>query len=485
MVPSDRVRVENDAPWRPERAYVLYWMTANRRLQWNYALDRALEVARELRRPLLVFEPLRIDHRWASLRFHTFVVQGMRDNAATAAASGVSYFPWVEPEIGASRGLLASLAADAAAVVTDTWPSLFHPRMLRAAAERLDVRLEAVDSVGVVPLAQPGRDFTAAQHFRRHLHKTAAHLLAEHPVPEPLAGYDLGRAELPAGIASRWPASDVDALLAGGLSDLALDPLAPTALTGGPVAGENLARGFLTSRLSRYHTDRNDPDGDGASGLSPWLHFGHVSAHRLLAEVVAQEAWTPDRVDRSKVAAREGFWGMGPAAEAFVDECVVWRELGHQWCYLHPDAHEDMDALPDWALATLRAHTADRRPVVYDRAQLAAARTHDPLWNAAQRQLVHEGRIQNYLRMLWGKKVLEWSATPREAWDTLFELNNRYALDGRDPNSVSGISWTFGRFDRPWGPERPIFGTIRYMSSDNTAKKLSLRAYLQRWGRPL
>jgi deoxyribodipyrimidine photo-lyase len=143
-----------------------------------------------------------------------------------------------------------------------------------------------------------------------------------------------------------------------------------------------------------------------------------------------------------------------------------------------------MDSLPDWALSTLRAHASDPRPVVYDRERLAAARTHDPLWNAAQRQLVEEGRIQNYLRMLWGKKVLEWSATPREAWDTLFELNNRYALDGRDPNSVSGISWTFGRFDRPWGPERPIFGTVRYMSSDNTAKKLSLDAYLRRWGRP-
>lgn len=483
MVPSDRVQVENDAPWRPERPYVLYWMTANRRLSWNYALDRALELARELGRPLLVFEPLRVDHRWASRRFHTFVVQGMWDNAAEAAAHGVTYLPWVEPEVGAGRGLLEALAASAAAVVTDLWPSLFHPHMLRAAAARLDVRLESVDSVGVLPLAQPGRDFTAAQHFRRHLHKTAWHLLAEHPEPAPLTGYDLHRALVPAEVVARWPASDLAALLAGGIDALPLDPLAPAPLRGGAVAGEAVARAFLETRLGRYHTDRNDPDGDGASGLSPWLHFGHVSAHRLIHEVVLREGWSPSQVDPSKIAAREGFWRMSAAAEAFVDECVVWRELGHQWCYLHPESHEDMDSLPDWALTTLRAHAQDARPVVYDRDRLAAARTHDPLWNAAQRQLVEEGRIQNYLRMLWGKKVLEWSATPREAWDTLFDLNNRYALDGRDPNSVSGISWTFGRFDRPWGPERPIFGTVRYMSSDNTAKKLTLDAYLRRWGR--
>mgnify|MGYP000440960649 CR=1 FL=1 len=144
--------------------------------------------------------------------------------------------------------------------------------------------------------------------------------------------------------------------------------------------------------------------------------------------------------------------------------------------------HDDYESLPEWAKATLREHATDARSHVYTLADFATASTHDEVWNAAQRQLVREGTIQNYLRMLWGKKVLEWSRTPEEAWHVLVELNNRYALDGRDPNSYSGIGWVLGRFDRPWGPVRPIYGTIRYMSSDATRRKLGLRGYLARWG---
>jgi deoxyribodipyrimidine photo-lyase len=159
---------------------------------------------------------------------------------------------------------------------------------------------------------------------------------------------------------------------------------------------------------------------------------------------------------------------------------VTWRELAYVFCHHDPD-HATWDALPPWARKTLTDHGRDPRPVLYARAELEAAATHDPIWNAAQRQLVAEGRIHNYLRMLWGKKILEWSKSPREALATLIELNNKYAVDGRDPNSYSGILWTLGLFDRPWGPVRPIFGTIRYMSSDATKKKLDMDEYLARW----
>jgi deoxyribodipyrimidine photo-lyase len=145
------------------------------------------------------------------------------------------------------------------------------------------------------------------------------------------------------------------------------------------------------------------------------------------------------------------------------------------------DDYDRYESLPDWAQTTLAEHAGDQRPFVYRPEQLEAADTHDPLWNAAQRQLVGEGRIHNYLRMLWGKKVLEWSASPREALATLIELNNKYALDGRNPNSYSGIFWVFGRYDRAWGPERPIFGKIRYMSSENTARKVRVKDYIRRY----
>jgi deoxyribodipyrimidine photo-lyase len=171
---------------------------------------------------------------------------------------------------------------------------------------------------------------------------------------------------------------------------------------------------------------------------------------------------------------------MSAGAEARLDELVTWRELGFNMAARRDD-YDRYESLPDWARKTLEKHQRDRRPTVYSLEDFEAAATHDPLWNAAQRQLVREGRIHNYLRMLWGKKILEWSASPRDALETMIELNNRFALDGRDPNSYSGIFWCLGRYDRAWGPERPIFGTVRYMSSENTARKLHVTQYLRRY----
>ena len=172
---------------------------------------------------------------------------------------------------------------------------------------------------------------------------------------------------------------------------------------------------------------------------------------------------------------------MSEPAEAFLDQLVTWREVGYNFC-AHRSDYDDYECLQDWAKATLAKHARDKRLYTYTMDEFASARTHDLLWNAAQRQLVTEGCIHNYLRMLWGKKILEWTASPEEALDIMVELNNRYALDGQDPNSYSGIFWILGRYDRPWGPERPIFGTVRYMSSANTARKLRVNSYLRGYG---
>jgi deoxyribodipyrimidine photo-lyase len=170
---------------------------------------------------------------------------------------------------------------------------------------------------------------------------------------------------------------------------------------------------------------------------------------------------------------------MSPAAEAFIDQLVTWRELGYNMAARRDD-YAEYSSLPDWARRSLDAHAADPRPHIYPFETLDAATTDDELWNAAQRQLRREGRIQNYLRMLWGKRILEWTAAPQDALAAMIELNNRYALDGRNPNSYSGIFWVLGRYDRPW-PVRPIFGAVRYMSSANTARKLRVREYLARY----
>jgi deoxyribodipyrimidine photo-lyase len=179
---------------------------------------------------------------------------------------------------------------------------------------------------------------------------------------------------------------------------------------------------------------------------------------------------------------REGWWGVSAGAESWLDEFVTWREIGYNMTS-HRDDYDQYESLPDWARATLEKHGTDPRETIYTLDEFAKAETHAPLWNAAQRQLLREGKIHNYLRMLWGKKILEWSATPQEALEVMIELNNRYALDGRNPNSYSGIFWCLGRYDRPWGPERPTLGTVRYMSSDNTRRKLKLQEYLKAYSR--
>jgi deoxyribodipyrimidine photo-lyase len=474
------MRPLNDVPVRPGGGFVVYWMTAFRRLSWNHALDHAIALAARHGRPLIVLEALRGDYPWSSARFHRFVMDGMADHARRLAPTRVAYFPYVEPRAGAGQGLLRALAADAVAVVGDDWPGFFHPRMLSATA-RLPCRVEVVDSCGLLPLRAAERAFPTAHAFRRFLQGVLPAHLTDMPDPEPLRRLPAGRAEIPGAILERWPATPLP-VLESGLPDLpfACD-VPPAAVRGGAVAGTERLDGFLATRLSRYAEERNAPDADAASGLSPYLHFGHISTWQILARLAHAEGWAPDRVARKATGRREGWWGMGRSAEAFLDELVTWRELGLN-AAVHLPGYQSFASVPDWARRTLAEHAADHRPHRYDLADLDGGGTHDRLWNAAQRQLREEGTIQSYLRMLWGKKVLEWSRTPESAAAALIELNNRYALDGRDPNSYSGIYWCFGRYDRPWGPRRPIFGTVRYMSSANTARKLPLAEYLHRFG---
>lgn len=481
MTASSRIRALNDRPLAPRGAYVLYWMIAARRSRSSFGLDRALEHARAMGRPLVVFEPLRVGHRWASARFHQFVIDGMRDNRRAFDVPGVRYLPYLEASPGQGAGLLEALAAAAAVVVTDDFPCFFLPRMVTQAAGRLAVRLEAVDGNGLLPMRAADRAFPTAYAFRRHVQRTLHAQIAKAPDPDPLrVALTHARPVLPRAV-ERWP--DALAWLDGGgtVASLPLDhTVGPTGLRGGAAAARVRLEAFADADLPRYAVARNDLGAEAASQLSPYLHFGHLSAHEVFHAVMRREGWLGELPVGGR-GAREGWWGVSPAAESFLDQLVTWRELGFNMC-AHRDDYAEYSSLPDWAQATLARHATDERDAVYTLAQFDAAGTADPLWNAAQRQLRQEGRIHNYLRMLWGKKILEWSPTPESALATMVELNNRYALDGRDPNSYSGIFWTLGRYDRPWGPERAVFGTVRYMSSANTARKVRVAGYLSRYG---
>tara|TARA_B100000214_G_scaffold371750_1_gene348728 strand:- start:1318 stop:2358 length:1041 start_codon:yes stop_codon:yes gene_type:complete len=236
---------------------------------------------------------------------------------------------------------------------------------------------------------------------------------------------------------------------------------------------------FLKNRLHRYNIDRNNIEKPSVSGLSPWLHFGHISSIEIVSKILDSEKWTPENITTARKGAREGWWGLPAGVESFLDQIITWRELGFNNAYHNPN-HNKYESIPEWAKLTLSEHSDDER-MFYTFEQIEKAETHDEVWNAAQQELLQTGIIHNYLRMLWGKRILEWAQTPEQAVEWMIELNDKYALDGRDPNSYTGIFWVLGRHDRAWGPERAIFGKIRYMSSENTKKKLKLKPYLQQF----
>ena len=475
MIPVVRIRALNEAPLRPQRDYVLYWMTSFRRARSNFALERAVEHARALDKALVVFEPLRVGYEFANDRLHTFVLQGMEENQRRFAGTTAHYFPFVETKAGAGKGLLAALAARACVLVGDDWPSFFVPQMQAAAARQVDVRFEVVDSNGLYPMHHTTRVFATAHSFRTHLQKVLPPHLLEFPREDPLKGVKL-RA-LPSSVTSRWRSEFPTA------AQLPIDHSVPAvSLEGGSAAGEARLAGFVDQRLREYSEARNEPEVDGTSMLSPWLHFGHVSSHQLFARIVKQERWSVEKLGKSIGGAREGWWKLSPAAEAFIDQFVTWRELGFNLSSHRPESYRSLDSLPGWARETIAAHAKDPRPHLYSLQQLELGKTHDRLWNAAMGQLRREGWFHNYLRMLWGKKIYEWSKSAADALFAMEYLMGKYSLDGRDPISWSGYFWVLGRYDRAWGPERKIFGKLRYMSSDNTAKKLSVKQYIGKYG---
>jgi deoxyribodipyrimidine photo-lyase len=479
--PTLRIRTLTSAQITRDGSYVLYWMTASRRLAWNYALDRAIQIASATERPLLILEAVSASYRWASDRHHQAIIDGMVEHRADSDSLPLGYYPYVEPYPGAGEGLLEALASRAVAVVTDDSPVFFTPELIRAASRLSGVRVEAVDSCGLLPLRAPGRSFSAAYHFRRYLQKELPVHLAETPSPAPFTDTRIPpfTVELDA-VESRWPSASASGLLErGALSTLAIDhTISPSGWQGGTRPATAALDDFVERGIGAY-PDRNHPDLDVTSGLSPWLHYGHISAHEVFEAVASRERWNPLRLSTIADGRRKGWWGVSEAAEAFLDQLVTWRELGYGFA-VHEPEYRRYEALPGWARGTLEDHVSDPRAYSYTLAQFTAAETHDELWNAAQRQLVRDGRIHNYLRMLWGKKILEWTEHPREALDVMVELNNRYALDGRDPNSYSGIFWVMGRFDRGW-PERPIFGKVRSMTSKSTRRKVTLDRYLDTW----
>ena len=479
---STRLHTLNEQPIDHTKPFILYWMVSARRPQYNFALEHAIELANKHDMGVVVFEGLRMNYRWASERFHTFVQEGMLNNQHSFSNTKVTYIPCLETPDVNIKEILWSLIKQSAAVVTDYFPAFFLPKMTQLTAQQCPVQFQQVDGNGIYPLAATDRIFTTAHSFRRHIQKTVAPFLTDFPTEDPSSS--LNRSYVPDNTAFTNEAlqsfnqdiRNVD------LSTLQIDHgiKAVADRKGGHTHARTRLTNFIKTGLLKYDTDRQSADNDPSSGLSPYLHFGHISVHEMVHRIWTEHNWTPSMAAIKATGSRVGWWNLPPHIEAFLDQIITWRDLGFVYCHHDPN-YATYESLPEWAKKTMSEHLDDKREYVYTLEAFEKAQTHDPIWNAAQRQLIKEGRMHNYLRMLWAKKVLHWTKTPQDAVLILEELNNKYALDGRDPNSYSGIMWTLGRFDRAW-TERTIFGKIRYMTSDSTKRKMKLTQYLKTYG---
>jgi deoxyribodipyrimidine photo-lyase len=442
----ERARRLNPAPVSPRGEYVLYWCQMNRRAEANQALDFAVDLANELHLPVLFYEGLTYAYPYASDRFHRFILEGVPETARRLAALGIGYTFYMRRGPSDPNDVFYRLAARAAAVVTDDYPTFLAARNNANVAPKVDVAFYAVDASCIVPMARFEKREYAAYTIRPKIHRLLPQYLW------PLTPVKAGKRFPPR--VSEFHTPVTSANIAGLIASCQIDHTVPPAVSivGGRRAAQEQLAHFLKHGLARYGAEGKEPSAHGTSGLSPYLHFGQISSLEIA------------------LAAK--------ASSEFLEQLIVRRELAFNFARFTPRVGEaSLGELPDWARATMRRHRRDRRHPVYTPAQFECAATHDELWNATQLELLTRGTIHGYYRMYWGKKVVEWSPTYREALGTMIHLHDRYALDGRDPNTYTNILWCFGLHDRPW-PERPIFGTLRSMTLEGMRRKTKVGAYI-------
>jgi deoxyribodipyrimidine photo-lyase len=450
---DERVTLLNDNAPNNKGRYVLYWMQMTKRAHHNHALNFAIQKANALQLPLVVYEGLKYYYPWASDRLHTFILEGVEEKRKEFEKIGARYLFYLQKDKNDPKRAVAQLSREAALIVTDDYPCFIIPGHNRSLAEKAPIPVYAVDSSGIIPMSCFEKEEYAAYTIRPKIGK----LLPEYLKPFRQERLDIQKPNLMVdcpdtevtgkNIAKLVAACDID------------HTVAPSSFYhGGTANGRRRLKRFVDEILKDYETARNKPDKDGSSRLSSYLHFGFLSALEI-AEAV-READAPTR-----------------AKDAYLEELIVRRELSFNFTRHNPD-YDSLKALPNWVHKTMREHADDKRETVYSLDELETGQTHDPLWNAAQREMVATGEMHNYVRMLWGKNVIAWTGTYEEAFAILEHLNNKYCLDGRDPNSYAGILWCFGKHDRPW-MERPVFGTIRYMTSGSTGRKFDSKKYIE------
>lgn len=443
MIQKERIKTLNDKAIRKGR-YVLYWMQASQRAEYNHALEYAILRANELLQPVVVFFGITDHFPEGNERHYTFMLEGLREAAQSLEKRGIRFVVRHGPP---EQGVV-SMAREASLVVVDRGYLRIQREWRNSASQRLNCPFIQVESDVIVPVEEtsPKEEYAAAT-IRPKILKKLKQFLAPVKESDPVTG----------SLSLRFDSFDIGDIDRA-ISKLHIDRNVKRIdhLHGGTEEAKKHLRIFLEDKLDRYPELRNDPTLDSLSNMSPYLHFGQISPLYIALKIMATKS---------------------PGREAYLEELIVRRELSMNFVFYN-EQYDSFDSVPEWARKTLRAHQKDRREPVYSLVGLEGAKTHDSYWNAAQKEMVLRGKMHGYMRMYWGKKILEWSKSPEEAFQNALYLNNKYEIDGRDPNGFAGVAWCFGKHDRPWG-ERSIFGNIRYMNDRGLKRKFDADGYVK------
>ena len=446
---AGRVKVINRRQFNKNGKYIIYWMSHSHRANFNHSLEFAIELSNQSGKPLLVYFPITDKYKHSNARYYKFMLDGILEAKKTVEERGIKF---AIEKVNDIKQRIIELSENAYALITDKAYLKYHRKLNRYIAEKLDVPVYEIESDVCVPVEiASDKQEPYASTFRKKIYGLLDKYIVELKAREPKiksVSFDFGIEEITFNNSLEI------------LNILNIDKsISLSPFVGGYSQARKYLEEFIQKKLHRYKEFRSHPELDYQSNLSPYLHFGQISPIEVVLEVLSKYGRHDENVD------------------SFFNELVVWRELARNFCYYNPN-YNKYEGIPDWAKETLEEHKNDKREYVYTVEELENAKTHDEYWNSAQLELLKTGKMHNYMRMYWCKKLIEWTDDPKKAFDIACYLNDKYELDGRDPNGYAGISWCFGTHDRPW-KERKIFGKIRYMSASGLEAKFDIKKYVK------
>jgi deoxyribodipyrimidine photo-lyase len=444
------VKKLNSKALNPSGKFVAYVMEASQRAFYNHALEFAISIANNYKKPLIVIFNLTDKFKFSNLRYYTFMIEGLIKLKKDFDERGIKFFIKKSDYVSGS----IEISKEAVALVTDRNYLKLQRNWRHRVAQSIDIPLFEIETDVIIPIELvSNKKEPYAATIRPKILKLLEQFL------EPVTHQEL-KVKSNFFEFAHLNYTKVDEFISNLQIDKSVKPVSEF-YEGGYDNAIKFLKIFIEQKLIHYKEFRSDPTKDFQSELSPYIHFGQISTLQILLEILKHFNIRDENV------------------QSFINEIVIWRELARNFCFYNP-LYNEYEGIPDWAKQTLEAHLKDKREFIYSLEELEFAKTHDPYWNSAQIQLLKTGKMHNYMRMYWAKRLIEWTEHPKIAFDYACYLNDKYELDGRDPNGYAGISWCFGTHDRPWF-ERPIFGKIRYMNDKGLERKFDIKKYVEKF----